>query len=244
MLKAIVTGHSRGLGAGMAQALLERGATVLALSRKPNSDLAARFPKTLIEVTIDLANMDSLISWLSHHEIEDFLEGAQSAALVNNAGVVEPIGSADDLNPAEILRTVALNVAGPLALAHAFLRASDGLADRRVVHISSGAGRNPIAGWSVYCATKAALDHHARTIAADLPAGARIESLAPGVLDTDMQGVIRATPKDGFPDLDRFVSMKETNALASPAERGAAIVAHMLSDAFGREILTDARNLG
>ncbi|MCG6122898.1 MAG: SDR family oxidoreductase [Microvirga sp.] len=244
MLKAIVTGHSRGLGAGIAQALLERGATVLALSRKANPELAARFPKTLVEVTIDLADSDALLSWLSHDEIEGFLEGAESAALVNNAGVVEPAGAADALDPAEIIRTVSLNIAGPLVLAHAFLRASGGLADRRVVHISSGAGRNPIAGWSVYCATKAALDHHARTIATALPAGARIESIAPGVLDTDMQAVIRATPKEGFPDLERFRSLKETNALASPTERGAEIVAHMLSEAFGREILTDARNFG
>lgn len=244
MLKAIVTGHSRGLGAGVAQALLERGASVLALSRKPNAALAARFPKTLVEATIDLADHEALLAWLSGGGLESFLDGATSAALVNNAGVVEPIGAADALDPAEIARTVSLNVTGPLVLAHAFLRASGGLADRRIVHVSSGAGRNPIAGWSVYCATKAALDHHARTIAADLPAGARIESIAPGVLDTDMQAVIRSSPKDGFPELDRFVSLKETNALASPAARGEAIVAHMLGDAFGREILTDARNFG
>lgn len=244
MLKAIVTGHSRGLGAALAQSLLERGVSVLALSRRPNPSLAARFPKTIAEAAIDLSDSGALLSWLTHDEMDNFLDGASAALLVNNAGIVQPIGPAGSLAPDAIVRAVTLNVAAPIALADAFLRASAGIADRRVMHISSGAARNAIPGWSVYCATKAALDHHARVVAADALEGLRIESIAPGVIDTDMQAEIRSAPVERFSQRERFVAMKETNALASPEACGQALAAHLLGDAFGREVATDIRNLG
>lgn len=59
MIKAIVTGHSRGLGSGIAQALLARDVTVLGVSRRSNAALAERFPAHLQEVTLDLADAEA-----------------------------------------------------------------------------------------------------------------------------------------------------------------------------------------
>lgn len=60
MIKAIVTGHSRGLGAATASILLERGIAVLGLARASNVGLADRHPGRLEEVGLDLAGTAAL----------------------------------------------------------------------------------------------------------------------------------------------------------------------------------------
>jgi benzil reductase ((S)-benzoin forming) len=243
MTKAVLTGHSRGLGAAIAQALLERDIPVLALSRKGNPELASRYGDRLVEISVDLADPEACTAFAQGDELARFLGGEASALLVNNAGVVEPIGPAGGLEADAIMRAVVLNVAAPIALADAFIKATAQAEDRRILHISSGAGRNAIPGWSTYCATKAALDHHARTVVADARPNLRIESLAPGVIDTDMQAQIRSTTPEQFVMRERFVSLKQNNELSSPQECGARIVAHFLSKAFGFDTLTDLRTL-
>ena len=55
-----------------------------------------------------------------------------------------------------------------MLLTAAFLRATRNWAiDKRVLNISSGAGKRPVAGWAAYCAAKAGLDHFSRVVALD-----------------------------------------------------------------------------
>jgi NAD(P)-dependent dehydrogenase (short-subunit alcohol dehydrogenase family) len=136
---------------------------------------------------------------------------------------------------------VVVNVASALVLSAAFARATSQLADRRILHISSGAASNAYAGWSVYCATKAALDQHARAVVLDRTRGLRIASVAPGVIDTDMQAEIRGTTDAKFPDRPRFVELKKTGKLRSPEQGGANVADLLLSDDFGRETVIDLR---
>lgn len=95
----------------------------------------------------------------------------------------------------------------------------------------------------MYCASKAALDHHARAVALDRMPALRISSVAPGVIDTDMQAEIRATTEEKFPDRERFVAMKREARLRSPDEAGHAVVEFLLSDAFGSEPVVDLRHV-
>ncbi|WP_217619432.1 SDR family NAD(P)-dependent oxidoreductase, partial [Achromobacter sp. GbtcB20] len=80
---------------------------------------------------------------------------------------------AEARRPLQAIRAATLNVAAPLALAGALVRASVG-AERRILHVSSGAGRSAYPGRSVYCATKAALDRHAEAVALDGDATVRV----------------------------------------------------------------------
>jgi len=235
---AIVTGHSRGLGAAIAAELLARGARVLGLSRRGNPALAAAYPAALTEVALDLADPAALAGWLGG--LSAHVKGAGPVLLVNNAGMVEPIGPAGTLDPAAIAKAVALNVTAPLMLADALIAL--GGADRRVMHISSGAARNAYPGWSLYCATKAALDMHARAVAEDARPGLRIESLAPGVIDTDMQAAIRATTEAQFTMRERFVGLKESGGLSSPEDCARRLVDHLTGPAFGASPVTDLRD--
>lgn len=243
MIKAIVTGHSRGLGSALAHALLAQGASVLGLSRASDAALAAAHPQALQQVPLDLADSRALADWLATGALARFTAGATRVLLVNNAGLVQPIGPLGRQPGAAIAHAVALNVSAPLVLADALVAATPGCGDRRIVHLSSGAARNPYAGWSVYCATKAALDMHARAVQLDAVAGLRVASLAPGVIDTDMQAQIRASAEGDFPLRERFEALKRDGQLASADDVARRLVAHVLSDAFGADPTPDLRNL-
>ena len=237
MIAAIVTGHSRGLGAAVAQELTQRDIRVLGVSRSR----ADKVGPGLREVALDLSDPAATNAWLASGDLAAFLDGASTALLVNNAGLLQPIGKLEHQDPAAVTRAVAVNVGAALALSAAFARATSQTQDRRILHVSSGAARNAYAGWSVYCATKAALDHHARAVVLDGSPRLRIASVAPGVIDTDMQTDIRATPEDRFPERERFIRLKEEGALRSPAEAARALVDLLLSPSFGRETVTETR---
>lgn len=238
---AIVTGHTRGLGAAIATHLLSRGISVLGVARHGNADLAQRFPGALAEARLDLADSAALARWLESDALGRFLGGSELALLVNNAGVLEPIGPLETQDVSFIARAVVVNVAAALMFSAAFTQAAQDARDRRILHISSGAGSKAYAGWSVYCATKAALDHHARAVALDRSPALRIGSVAPGVIDTEMQAEIRKTTTEKFPGRERFVAMKREGRLRDPDEVGRSAVDFLLSDGFGREPVADLR---
>jgi benzil reductase ((S)-benzoin forming) len=241
MMKAIVTGHARGLGAALAEQLLTRDIAVLGISRSGNPGLAQRFPDTLEQAALDLSDSTALAHWLASGIMQRFLSGCSTALLINNAGTVQPVGPAGTQESEKIAQAVALNVSAPLMLANAFVSAS-GAGDKRILHISSGAGQSAVAGWSVYCATKAALDQHARVLMADQVPGLRISSIAPGVVDTDMQAEIRATGLELFPLREQFDSLKREGALASPENCAHRLADHLLGARFGEVPVTHLRD--
>jgi NAD(P)-dependent dehydrogenase (short-subunit alcohol dehydrogenase family) len=241
---AIVTGHTRGLGAAIADHLLAHNVRVLGVARRENEDLANRYGPLLTQVRLNLADASALLAWIRWEALGNFLRGADTALLVNNAGVLQPVGPLQSQDAAGVLMAVAVNVGAPLALSAAFVAATSGHRDRRILHISSGAGSSAYAGWSVYCATKAALDQHARAVALDRTPALRIASVAPGVIDTDMQTEIRAASEEDFPDRRRFEELKRDGQLRSPAEAGREVVELLVSNAFGRDTVTDLRQRG
>lgn len=242
--KAIVTGHSRGLGFAIAANLVQRGIPTLGLSRRTSPELANMSPLGLLEeVALDLADAALLAGWLAGPTLSNWVLGSAQVLLINNAGVLSPVGPLHTQEAQAIAKAVALNVAAPLILASAVAAASTPTQDRRILHISSGAARHAYAGWSVYCATKAALDQHARSVELDQTPGLRICSLAPGVIDTDMQAQIRTTPENVFPMRDRFQALQREGRLSSPKQCAEHLVSYMLDDAFGQMAVADLRDL-
>jgi len=220
--KAIVTGHSRGLGAALTSQLAAAGWEVLGVSRSAGAH-------------VDLSDTAALTTWLDGGELASFVDGATEILLINNAGMLGPADLVGHQDPASAIAAVNVNVTAPILLTDAVIRHRRPGVPVRVVHISSGAGRRPLAGWSVYCATKAAVDLHATTVAAEKLDGVRIAAIAPGVVDTDMQGLIRSS--DGFPARDDFVAMKERGDLLTPEESARRVLAIANGPDFGEKVL-------
>lgn len=240
---AVVTGATRGLGLALAGRLLESGAAVITLARGHSAELAEtaqRHGARLQQLQADLSRTASIESAAGLMSAA-LPGGASRYLLLNNAGTVDPVSLSDGLFDAEsIERAFNLNVVAAMVLSAAFLRSAPKESDRRIVNISSGAGRKPTPGWPVYCATKAALDHYTRVLAAENPE-LRVAALAPGVVDTAMQEHIRGSDRRQFPELDRFLQLHEQGQLASPESTASRILHHVASDRFGHETLDDIR---
>lgn len=243
-MKAILTGHTRGLGAAIAAELLIRHVAVLGMARHRNAELEKRFPTELEQVELDLADAGALARWLADGALQRFVADGKKVLLINNAGIVQPVGPLDTQDAGTIAQAIGLNVTAPLMLAAAVAASCRDASDVRILHVSSGAARNAYPGWSIYCATKAALDHHARAVALDGTPYLRICSLAPGVIDTDMQAAIRATPIEHFPLRERFEGLKRTGQLVSPADCARRLVDYLLSERFGQMPVADLREVG
>jgi len=241
MIKAIVTGHSKGLGLGIARALLNQGHPVLGISRSQNTVLQQEYNKDLQQISLDLAEHGALGQLESSAQLLEFIANTTLLLLINNAGVVSPIGPLNAQATPDISRSIQLNVAVPLALSAMLTRKIQGTQQLRILHVSSGAAQSAYPGWSVYCATKAALDMHAQAVQQDKLPNVAICSLAPGVIDTAMQTQIRETDESLFPNKQRFIELKNSNALSNPEMVGKRLVHYLLSPDFGKQAVADLR---
>jgi NAD(P)-dependent dehydrogenase (short-subunit alcohol dehydrogenase family) len=245
----ILTGASRGMGLAMAQQLLDAGHDLLCISRSHNDALGLRatgkglrceqWPQDLTRGETAAAKLQT---WLAGHDAGAFA----SVTLINNAGLLPRIAPLAAVPAAELADALRVDLEAPMLLTSAFLRATQAWkAQRKVLNISSGLGRRAMASQAAYCAAKAGMDHFTRCVAleeAGKPNGAKICSLAPGVIDTDMQVQLRSADARQFPDIDNFIGLKDNGALASPAEAAARVLAFLARPDFGGNPVADVRD--
>jgi NAD(P)-dependent dehydrogenase (short-subunit alcohol dehydrogenase family) len=190
---AIVTGAGRGIGAATAKAIAAHGGRVAVAARRlvdaenvANSLPIGRSIAVACDVA-DFAQVDALVAETLRHL-------GPPTILINNAGVVAPIGYFDALDPEAFAAAVRTTLVGAAFAARAalphMLRAGRGV----IVNLSSGAAHRPLEGWSAYCAGKAGLAMLTRSLALEYgEKGVRVVGFAPGVVDTGMQAEIRAS---------------------------------------------------
>lgn len=245
----LLTGASRGMGLALAGQLLDAGHDLLVLSRHANDALAARAKaagRRLEQWTADLAQpqavAERLEAWLAAQDPAPLA----SVSLINNAGLIPAIAPLPEIAAADLARALRVDLEAPMLLTAAFLRATATWpARRRVLNISSGLGRRAMASQAAYCAAKAGMDHFTRCVAleeAQRPNGAKVCSLAPGVIDTDMQVQLRAADPANFPDRANFVGLKDKGQLSSPEDAAARVLAYLARPDFGANPVADVRD--
>ena len=243
---SIVTGSSRGLGRAVVEQLLARGHHVLALARA-KTELPVPPGATLEAWQVDLADAapvaERLAAWLQAQDAA----ACGAVNLINNAGVVSTPAPLAQGDLAELANALRVGLEAPMLLSAAFLRATAGWrCPRKLMLVSSGLGRRAMAGSASYCAAKAGMDHLARALAleeATQPNGARVVSLAPGVIDTDMQVQLRSADAARFPERARFQGLKDGGQLDSPHEAAAKLLRALDRADYGSNPVSDVREL-
>lgn len=214
----IVTGASKGIGLATAQALAARG-VLLGLCARSTANLealATEYPEHIYYEAIDVGDATKSQGFLQR-TVERF---GRLDTLINNAGVLGPVGSTTTIEVQALMQAMQTNFAGALSLAQAalpHLRASGG----RLINLSSGAAQQALPMFAAYCCTKAPLAMLTAVLALEEPDITAI-NFVPGVVDTAMQESIR---RQGVPILpspwkEYFSGLASSGALTTPSEVG------------------------
>jgi NAD(P)-dependent dehydrogenase (short-subunit alcohol dehydrogenase family) len=181
---ALVTGSSRGIGLAIAAELAASGARVMLSSRKPEALEAAA------------AGIDGEVAWFAANAGEPEQAEACIAAtmdrfgavdlLVNNAATNPYMGPTIDIDLPRLDKTIAVNWRAPLYWSHLAWHASMQANGGAILNVASVGGLSVESSIGAYNATKAALLHLTRTLAAELAPDVRVNAVAPGLVKTDM----------------------------------------------------------
>ena len=220
---AVVTGAGSGIGRSLTLELATRGFRVLGVGRRPEplKKLQNENPSRISVVSADVSAHQGRLAIGKALPV-----GHCVRLLVHNAGLLAPVAALKDVRAKDWRYHMAVNLEGPLFLTQRLLPKM--AAGSRVLHLSSGAAHAPYRGWGAYCTSKAALHMLYRCMDQELEhAGIRVGSVRPGVVDTPMQDLVRSAPESVFPDLPRFVALKQEKHL-TPPEKTAHFLAWLL----------------
>lgn len=232
---ALITGASRGIGAGLARAFHRHGLKLALCARSgPDAGEIPDDPERIHYGHVDVTEYEALSRFAS--DAEQRLGAID--LWVNNAGLLDPIGPVRDVSPDEVRTHIEVNLLGVFHGTRVYLeRLHRAKRTGTIVNISSGAAVRPIQGWGAYCAGKAAVDMLTRVTAQEeRPHGIRAYALAPGVIETGMQELIRRQDETDFPDVDRFRELHSSGHLLD-AESPAPVILRL---AFGDPLPDDA----
>jgi sepiapterin reductase len=216
---SILTGGSRGLGAALAGLCRDNGYKVVEFSRTGKT-------KDSIQLDLkDARNVSEVVRCRLRNIKENNLE---EIICINNAGTLFPIGKTSHRTIDEILENINTNYASGLVFISEIIKHFQNTKCRKtVVNISSGAAVKGYSGWSLYCAAKAGIENYIRAVALEqntyeYPVIA--VNINPGIIDTDMQRMIRETDEVDFPQRQRFIDFKKNGALSTAEDAAQKIM--------------------
>jgi len=184
---AVVTGGTRGIGRGIAGALLELGASVIITGRNGQRAAAVATElsvdsKTCEGVECDVKSLVSVAA-LAQHVREKY---GRLDILVNNAGVGGPSSLLHELNPDNWDEIFETNVRGVFFMMRELVPLITATGGGHIVNISSLAGKNPLPKGAAYSASKWALNGLSYSVAEELRAhNIRVSVVCPGSVDTE-----------------------------------------------------------
>jgi benzil reductase ((S)-benzoin forming) len=215
----LITGGSRGLGRALCEQFQARDYKILEFSRSAPHEYSIR---------IDLADPEQSRLILAN-AIEPVDPGQlQELIVISNAGRLEPIGPTSDQSHSDLIKNMNTNyVSAVLVLTEIIAKFQTAACRKVIVNISSGAALKGRAGWSLYCAAKAGMENFIRALALEQQAEPQPFipiNVDPGLIDTEMQALIRETSSSDFPDVDLFIQRKNQGLLVPPDQVAAAII--------------------
>jgi benzil reductase ((S)-benzoin forming) len=226
MKLAIISGGSKGLGHAIAEKLLVAGYQVVEFSRSaPHA----------YSIKLDFSSPDLMLPALSANLETLATKQWDEILVVSNAASLSPIGPTSKKNSMAVLANININFTSAILFMSEVIKHFQSHPCRKVVaSISSGAALKAYSGWSLYCSAKAGLESYVRTVAVEQesePSPFVMLNVDPGVMDTDMQSLIRSSHKDDFPAVDYFIHRKESGELRTPDQVAIGVVKILHSDA-------------
>lgn len=235
-----ITGTSRGIGKVLAELLLKHENNVIFGISRTCTIKNENYKHIFADFTNDIE--------VKKIEFENF-ENPQKIVLINNSGFLGEVKTFGKKTNEILSKTFYINILAPMILMNKFIFQYQKLeAERIILNISSGAARYPIASWSEYCATKAALDMASKVADKEQKElfgenSIKVFSVAPGIVDTKMQDEIREKSEDDFPKVEVFKGYKVNNQLDNPKNTAESLLKIIENSEKYSDVCLDIRNL-
>ncbi|WP_321367167.1 SDR family oxidoreductase [uncultured Celeribacter sp.] len=197
----VITGASRGIGEAAARLFAASGAKVALLARSADAitKIAEEIGSNALAVPCDISNYGAIDAAMS--AVESQLGPID--ILINNAGVIDPIGDLKACDPEAWGRLIDINVKGVFYAMRRVVPTMVARGSGTVLTISSGAAHRPVEGWSAYCSSKAGAAMLTSMLDLEERAnGIRVMGLSPGTVATQMQRDIKASGINAVSQLD------------------------------------------
>ncbi len=196
----LITGCSSGLGLALATLALARGQRVIATARQSTAleELKTLYPRTCLPITLDVTNASQVQAAFA----QGLTEFGRLDVLVNNAGC-GLIGAFEEFEEEQVARTFDVNFFAPLDLIRHALPFFRAQRSGHVVNISAAAAISNYAGFSIYGASKCALEGVSESLAAELkPLGINVTIVQPGPFRTGFISRSLEPAETHIPDYD------------------------------------------
>ncbi|HEY6723918.1 MAG TPA: SDR family oxidoreductase [Polyangiaceae bacterium] len=233
---AVVTGANQGLGLAIASAYVAAGADVLICARDATklagaldelTQSAATGQKVLGEAA-DVSNPADVTRLVARAHAEF----PTVQILVNNAGVYGPLGSIEDVDWADWVRALEINLYGSVLLCRALLPHFRANRYGKIIQLSGGGATNPLPRITAYAASKAAIVRVAESIAEDVREyGIDVNSIAPGALNTRLLDEVLAAGPERVGQAFYSRSTRQKEEGGAPVARAAELAVFLASAA-------------
>ncbi|SDC76120.1 benzil reductase ((S)-benzoin forming) [Terribacillus halophilus] len=243
MKTAVVTGASRGLGEAIAKQLMDKGMQVIGVARRNSDELSSYEGKENAGYAYqygDLQDTSACARVFEEMAASIFSKASDTVYLINNAGVVGPIATADSYSLEELEAHMAINLTSPILACSIFLKyAKKYEVPLVIVNVTSGAAERSVHGWSAYSTSKAGINRYTETVAleeTEAGSGNIVIAYNPGIMDTDMQADIRSSAPEQFQDVQKFRDYVTNQSLRNPM-----FVAGVLADILTGEKIENGK---
>lgn len=233
---ALITGANQGFGLEIAHKYMNAGASLVICAR--DGGLLANVQKELANglapgqaleaIPADVSDSQS-VEQLVKITLQRF---GRIDILVNNAGIYGPMGRSEEVDWAQWVRAIEINLFGSILMCRAVLPIMKNQQSGKIIQLSGGGATNPMPNISAYAVSKAAIVRFAETLAEEVRGfNIAVNAIAPGALNTRLlDEVLTAGPdKVGQTFFDRSIKQKESGGAG--LDRGAELCLFLASDA-------------
>ncbi|MBN2794670.1 MAG: (S)-benzoin forming benzil reductase [Clostridia bacterium] len=245
----IITGTTKGLGHALVKNLIHENHHIISLSRSKSEDLMALAESKGCHLNYEIMDLNDI------DQVEKTMEAVfksfegteiEEITLINNAGVVLPVGKIGKTEISMNINNLHVNLVAPVVTMSKFVEKTQNLKiKKRILNISSGAGKKPYEGWSSYCASKSGLNMYSLCLNLEQKKEkypVEVLSLAPFIMDTDMQNTLRNSKEEDFPLLEMFKDFKSEGKLLTPNQVAEIICKLIQGENWPEEVIADVRD--
>ncbi|MGQ3380908.1 SDR family NAD(P)-dependent oxidoreductase [Priestia endophytica] len=244
----IITRTSNEIGEALVKELLARKEQnhIISISRRENvilSEIAKTHNKNFSFYKLDLRKTELIKGTIQSIFNNDVHNNNEGIYLINNVGVIGPLGPIEKNTDTEIMDNMIINLISPMILTSHFIKHTNYLeSDKRILNISSGLAKYLLPSQSAYSTSKCGLDSFTKSIALEQKEKkfpVRIVSVYPGVIGTKLQEEIRAANKEDFPLVHLFQEVYGNRRLQTSEDTAKKLLELLLSDTFGHQTVIE-----